>query len=244
MFAKKYPMMISSSKQYRSLIILLILVCFIGGIVWYGILPLQQSLRDKARGIQEFYAGRENRERQMSKLPELKEQYDSIVANEQVLDILMKESEVVDFVKTIEGLAAEMHVAMSITSKDDGKVVAAKKPGAKPAQSKESTIVGDAPFDQYLTLNIKVDGRYDDIVTFLGKLETLPFGLDVIKIAMKKKDEDTEKDTDSFVAGGAANPFAMLGESVPSPVTEPPVQKKDTLEAIIDVLVYVKKTDL
>jgi hypothetical protein len=58
-------------------------------------------------------------------------------------------------------------------SKDAGKVVAVKKPAAKTDQSKEVSILADAPFDQYLSLSIKVDGRYDDIVTFLGKLETL-----------------------------------------------------------------------
>jgi Tfp pilus assembly protein PilO len=242
MLEKKYPMMFSSSKQYRTLASLFVLLLFICGIVWYGILPLQQSLQDKARGIQEFYAGRENRERQMSKLPELKEQYDAIIANEKILDILMKESEVVDFVKTVEQLAAEMHVAMTITSKDAGKVVAVKKPAAKTDQSKEVSILADAPFDQYLSLSIKVDGRYDDIVTFLGKLETLPFGLDVVRIDMKKKAEEEEKDTASFVSGSAANPFSMLGESVPiAVVAESSAEKKDALEAVIDILVYVKK---
>jgi hypothetical protein len=62
MLEKKYPMMFSPSKQYRTLASLFVLLLFFCGIVWYGILPLQQSLQDKARGIQGSMPSGENRE--------------------------------------------------------------------------------------------------------------------------------------------------------------------------------------
>lgn len=235
-----------TQKKYRPLIILFVLLSLIGGTIWYGMLPLQASLQGKMRGIQEYYAGRENRDRQVSKLPELEAQYNAIIENERSLDILMKENEVVDFVKTVEALAREMNVSMSITSKDDGKIVVPKKPIAKGNGEKNTDILADLPYDKYLSLSLKVEGQYGDIVAFLRKLETLPFGLDVVRVEMTKKAE--EKNSDSRATGSAINPFVMLGSSEAlssiQVVQTGSTQEKDILEAVFDVLVYVKKTDL
>jgi hypothetical protein len=251
-------MILSSYKKYIPLSVLLGLLVAIGGIVWYGMLPLQRSLTEKMRGIQEFYAGRENRERQVSKLPELEGQYAAILANEKTLDILMSEDEIVDFVKILEKLAGEMNVTMSIASKDGGKIIEPKKlavranrsDGADQESSAEKNtvpqkavgILDAVPFDRYLSLSVKVEGRYDAIVAFLGKLETLPFGLDVIRMEMKKK--DAESDARSRPARPTGNPFAILGDSSDIVPITPPSAGTDALEAVFDMLVYVKKTGL
>lgn len=221
---------------------LFLLLLAIGGIAWLGIVPLKQSLEEKMRGIQEFHAGRENRERQVSRLPELRGQYEVITENEKTLDILITEDQVVDFVKTVERLAGEMNVAMSIASKDGGKIIEPPAAGAKPDPSKAADILAAVPFDRYLSLSVKVEGRYDDIVAFLSKVETLPFGLDVIRVEMKKK--DTENDSRSSAARSTSNPFAMLGDSDDAAQAASPAGGKDALEAVFDILVYVKKTDL
>lgn len=244
-------------KKYMPLAVLLMLLLAIAGIVWYGMLPLRESIGEKMKNIQEFYAGRENRERQVNKLPELEGQYDVIVANEKTLDILIMEDEVVDFVKIVEKLASETNVVMSIASKDGGKIIEPKKPvvTSKPsgtdeksasekndASQKTANILNDVPFDRYLSLSVTVKGRYDDIVAFLGKLETLPFGLDVIRIEMKKK--DAENDAQSRPARTATNPFAIFGDRADVAPAVPPAEEKDVMEAVFDILVYVKKTGL
>lgn len=246
--------MISPDKKYVPIAILFGLLVAIGGIVWYGIMPLRQSLGEKMRGIQEYYAGKENRERQIGKLPELKAQYDAIIENEKALDILVAENEVVDFVKILETLAHEMNVEMSISSKDGGKVTEPKKPAPKPAPSKDAgetpaaeknpvvqkavTIADTVPFDRYLTLSVTVDGRYDDIVAFLRKMETLPFGIDTARVEMKKKDDGNA----APVSGG--NPFTVLGDGGEAVGKTGQDAGQDPLEAVFDILVYIKKTDL
>lgn len=251
-------MILIAPKKYMPLAVLLMLLLAIAGIVWYGMLPLRESIGEKMKNIQEFYAGRENRERQVNKLPELEGQYNVIVANEKTLDILIMEDEVVDFVKIVEGLASETNVVMSITSKDGGKIIESKKPAAKTDQAdtadqgsaakqskvpqKAADILDAVPFDRYLSLSVMVEGRYDNIVAFLGKLETLPFGLDVIKVEMKKK--DAENDAQSRPARTATNPFAIFGDGTDVAEAVPPAAEKDVSEAVFDVLVYVKKTGL
>lgn len=244
-------------KKYRTFIILLALFAAIICTLLLGILPLNQSIEKKMRGIQEFYAGRENRERQIGELPALRGQYESIVENEKTLNVVIAENGVVDFVKTLERLAGEMNVAMDIASKDNGKIIEAKKlepktgktgeadqtPGQEEGnKNKEPNILDSAPFDRYLFLNVKVEGRYEDIVAFLDRVETLPFGLDVIKVDMKKK--DVEKDLSSVSRGNLANPFSMLGDgkTLVNPEQSPDDEKnKDDVEATFDMLVYVKK---
>src|SRR3990167_7859894 len=80
-----------SYKKYAPLVTLPTLLLAMGGIAWFGILPLGQSLEEKMRGIQEFYAGRENRERQVNRLPELEMQYEVIQADGKMLRILVTE---------------------------------------------------------------------------------------------------------------------------------------------------------
>ena len=251
-------MIFSSSKKYTSLAVLLSLLVAMGGIVWLGMFPLEQSLQDKMRAIQEFHAGRENRERQVKRLPELQGQYDAILANEQALDILITEDKVVDFVKTVEGLAKAQNITLSITSKDGGKVSEPKKVVAKPkpvssgsadledektpVKESPASIMDSVPYDRYLSLSIKAEGQYQDVVAFLGKLETLPFGLDVIGIEVKMKAREGE--TGSSRPLSPSNPFAILGDGRDISVESVPeiIEAEGILEAVFDVLVYVKKT--
>ncbi len=253
-------MIISLPKKYRPLIALGVLLIVIGCIVWLGLLPLKQSIVKKMQDIQEFYAGRENREKQVDKLPELQGQYDAILENEKTFNILITEDKVVDFVKILETLASATNVTLSITSKDNGKIIESKKPeketspssdadqqpvsGTNNAAPKTPNILDTVPFGRYLFLSVKTEGRYSDIVKFLGKAEALPFGLDVIKVDIKKK--DAENNSQATAARSPANPFAILGDNSNLAQKQPPTEgeNKNGIEAVFDMLVYVKKTDL
>lgn len=250
---KNQFMIFSSYKKHTTRIVLFILLLAMVGIVWYGIVPLKEAIYEKMKGIQEFYARRENREKQVTRLPELKVQYDAVLQNDALFDILISESEVVDFVKTLEGVASGAHIEMSITAKNSGQITELKKtsvkanladngdvggsPAKNGAKQKSVDILDDIPFDRYLYLNIKVRGRYEDIVVFLHKMETLPIGLDVIRVEMKKGEAEN---TSGVPFGSGVNPFAF--QSGGSAVTADPLDaKKDIFEAIFDVLVYVNK---
>lgn len=252
-------MTILPPQKYTPIIISSVLLIAIISLVWFGILPFRQTIEKKARNIQEFYAGREHRENQAGKLPELLGQYESIVAHEKTLNILTAENEVVDFVKTLEELANSMNVAMEITAKDNGKIVEAgpkqdanQSDNADQKQNSEKNkaapktpgLLDSVPFNRYLYLNVKAEGKYGDLVAFLGRLEALPFGLDVIKVDMKKKDAENNARPASAL-GTAKNPFAILGDSGAQlskrqPAEKPKAYDPDALEAAFDVLVYVK----
>jgi len=247
-------MIASLYKKHVTRVVLLGLLLAMAGIIWYGILPLKQVVYEKMRGIQEVYARRENREKQVARLPELKAQYDAILQNDKLLDILITEDTVVDFVKMLEGLASGSHIEISITAKENGKIIEREKAAVKPDQSesgdpdelsensgskeKVADILNDMPFNRYLYLSIKARGQYEDIIGFLRKMETLPVGLDVIRIEMKQGEAQKEAPID---AGYGVNPFFLSGGNTQARGAELLAAQKDVFEAVFDVVAYVDK---
>ncbi|MBP9728209.1 MAG: hypothetical protein KBD27_02415 [Candidatus Moranbacteria bacterium] len=243
-------------KKFSPLLTTLGIFSGMGLIVWFGIIPFQNFVTDKADGIQEYHATRENRLGQMEKLPDLQSQFDNIQVEEDVLRILLSEERVVDFVQTLEQLAKETGVQVVIQSKTgtiiEEKVkpkVVAKKAGAETAETavveKKSktpaTILESVPFDRYLHVEVVVKGEYKTIATFLHKMETLPLGLDVIGMTMGIRDQD---ESVKKVADPGRNPFLILGDGAttnPETNEEQVVTIPGTLEASFDTVVYLDK---
>lgn len=241
-------------RQAFPLVVMMTLFVGMGLILWFGILPFQRFIVEKADSIQEYYATQENRERQIKRLPELEEQFKSIVADEQTLDILLSESEIVDFVKTLERLAEETKTHITLQAKDGNAIQEKKasKPKAKSAvlpdddedtkKKAPASILDAAPYDRYLHVSVAVIGDYRDVVTFLHKMETLPLGLDVIGIDIKLRDKETEEKQPS---NPGRNPFLIFGGGAIVPNETAPAEGLTeevilgSLEATFDTIVYV-----
>lgn len=249
--------MILFSKKQTPAIILGIILVAMGLMAWYGIVPLKRAIWNRMNDIQKFYTSRENRERQIGRLPDLQGQFEAIKADEETLAILLTEDRIVDFIKTLEALAKETGTEISIKSKDGAAAAKQKKAPAKPADGSEgesasgkrttASIIESLPSDSYLRLGISVAGEYEDIVTFLHKMETLPVALDVIGVEMYPRDNDERSRPVS--AGSGVNPF-MLTPSGSSAVSggasgENPAQPEKLLplEAVFDTVVYVDKKE-
>lgn len=236
-------------KKYVPTLLMSALLAVMGLIFWLGILPLQAVLKGKMDDIQKFHTNREYRDRQIQTLPELRDQFENIVKDEQVLDILVSKDRIVDFVKTLEGVAEETGVKIVIESKGDVTTVAKKKPAPKPAapdaageqsatpEKKDLSILGNLPLDTYLPLSIRLSGEYRGIFAFLHKLETLPVALDVVSVSIQQT-ADAEKRADLPVGSGV-NPFSSDEASVPTPVEAP----KAELEAVLETVVYLEKSE-
>lgn len=239
--------------------IMLALFSGIGAIIWFGILPYQERINEKADAIQEFEVSRENRDRQIAKLPELESQLETIVADENTLDILLSEKNIVDFVKTLEQLAIDTHTHVTISAKDKEAIQEKKKnvsTGKNSATSNKDTssndkketfsLLGSLPYDRYLHVTITVLGEYHDIFTFLHKMETLPIGLDVI--GMSIGESGVENIAQKVSVPPANNPFAMFADGLSSPATPLVEEAKPTditgpLQASFDTVIYLRKQE-
>ncbi len=243
-------------RQYTPLVVMISLFSGMGLIAWFGILPFHGYILEKADSIQEYYAFRENRERQINKLPELQGQYERILADEQRLAILIPEERIVDLVKTLEQLAEKAGVHITIESKDGGDIQERKV--ARPTKKDESgdsdgsdtkkkeaaTIMESLPYDRYLHIGIVLIGEYENIVLFLHQVETLPYAIDIVgfDMRMRNKDESVAKVPDN----PGRNPFLILGQGTSSSETPSSLDGgkeiiPGSLEAVFDTVVYVSK---
>lgn len=232
-----------------------------GLLVWFGIIPFRTFIVEKANSIQQLHTERESRERQLNQLPELEKQFQNILANENVLNVLLSEDKIVDFVKILEELAVTSQVEILIESKEstviqEKKVVPKAKAKKTTAQGTEEepevaakktvpTILESLPYDRYLWLNIIVRGEYRNIVTFLHKLENLPFALDVVGMTVKIREVDEERGS----APIGRNPFLLtpelnfLSTDTTVPDTAKKVLSSGKLEAQFDTAVYLLKKE-
>ncbi len=241
-------------QKYRSLLPLfttLSLLTAMGLMVWFGIVPFHEMIVEKADGIQEYYATRENREEQMKKLPELESQFVTIEKDEDTLDILLSEEGIVDFIKTLEGLAAETHVTVAIRAANSNVIDEKKnlktpvKKGATTDTSdstKTATIIDTVPIDRFVHISVTVQGEYKDIVAFLHKMETLPFGLDVLSLSMKVRNPEEKVERPD---NPGRNPFLILSgnDTGAQEQTEAqaPAAPQGSVEASFDTIVYLNK---
>lgn len=249
------PMKMSLQQYKRSMPLFVMLTLFsaIGLIAWLGIMPFQRFITEKADSIQEYHATRENRERQINKLPELEKQFENILAHEQTLNVLLSEDQIVDFVKTLEGLALSTGVHVEIQAKDKDAIEEkqAARPAKKGAEVDEDTatskkkeqpkILDSVPYSRYLHVSIVVTGEYENIMAFLHKMETLPLGLDVVGLSVKTRDIEEQDKGKADNPGG--NPFLILSQGTveSAPPEDAKVVIPGSLEATFDTVVYVSK---
>ena len=247
-------------KKYIKLIITLVLFLSMGLIAWFGIVPFYAHIGELRDEIQMFYASRENRNRQIGRLPELHKSYDMIAVDEGRLDILLTETRVIDFVRTLEALAEKTGTEISIKSEEASPVTAPKKaavktaaPGEDAAKAEKKEVKGIAetlPYPDYLRLKITLRGEYQNIIAFLSGMETLPTALDVIGVEMRTRtDDEIERASEG---SGKPNPFLLVpGNVAATEVAEPtgteeqlaPRVSRGGLEATFDTIVYVDKPD-
>jgi hypothetical protein len=248
-------------KQYRLLITAFVIFVAMALTAWLAVRPLYAQVLMLRDEIQKELVRQENQQKQIKRLPELKSQYERIVSEEGVLDILLTEDKVVGFIRILEGLAGETGVEVKIQSNElkVEEVVQRKSSRAqntdddeeKTDEKKEKTLADYLPYGEYLRLTLTVSGDYSAIIAFLSRLETLPVALDVIGIEVKqplRDDNSREGDVRSinpFTAETSGTPSAegntdgtTTGESVPKELIQPLSPK---LEAVIDLVVYVDK---
>lgn len=243
--------------KFKPMVMQLALLAVIGLIGWFGIRPFLSTIQEKMDDIQKLSVTREHREKQLERLPELEAQHALISEHEDRLGIILTKDRIVEFIQEIEQLALEEDVAVEIESRDNAfleskvtvaekkdapaksaatpteKAEAAAEPAKKAPASKETGIVTELPLKKYLKLTITVTGGYGNVVSFLHRLETLPYALDVIGLNMKQRAEDA----DLISTGSAAfNPF--VGEATAE--VAPKVSKVNVLEAVFETVVYMK----
>ncbi len=247
---------LNQSNHTLPVVIMLTLFAGIGLIVWFGIIPFQKFITEKADGIQEYHASRENRERQIARLPDLQNQFENILLHEKTLDILLSENQIVDFVKTLEQLAKDTSTLIRIEAKTKDAIEEKKAPVRSVKKTTDTsddadtsvkkktsaTILESVPYDRYLHVTVIATGEYRNIMAFLHRVETLPIGMDIVGLSIRKREEEESvKSTNN----PGNNPFLILGDgttvSGEADAGAPELALQGSLEAEFDTVIYMSK---
>lgn len=213
----------------------------------WGIFPFQEQIVKKANTIEADRALQENQENRVKELPQLKEQYDLILQNEDRIDTLVSHDQVVPFIENIESLAHENTVEIIITNQDQA---AKKKPVATPKKAaeavddeksgaaatdkkkKDESIMGNLPLEKYMLLRLDVRGEYANVIQFLHQMESLQYAVDIVAIDMRTwEPSDTNPQGNTFSAGSIPSADGISSE-------KPAV--KNLVQAFFDTVVYTK----
>lgn len=198
-----------------------------------AVLPLQEKIRTENEEIQKFRAKIENSERKLSRLPEFESQSGTIQRDGNTLRMLVPEAEVVRFIEKIESLAREESGEVGISQGSDAVHALNPTSGDEVADgSVQSSIRDTLPWEKVLWLDVKFSGGYTGAVNFLHKMETLPYGLDVVSIGMRSADSDED-----FRKGGDVM-FIAPQDTEGSDVQEP--SKEPLVEASFEIAVYLE----
>jgi Tfp pilus assembly protein PilO len=108
-----------------------------------------------------------------------------------------------------------------------------------PKKKEAQKIAESLPYERYLPISVVLIGEYENIVTFLYRMETLPYGLDVIGMKVKKREID---EIVTKPSSPGRNPFLILaqGETITTE-TEEEQAIPGSLEATIETAVYINK---
>lgn len=227
-------------------IIIISLLFFLALFRW-GIFPFQTQIVKKANLIEADRALQENQENRVKELPQLKEQYNLILQNEDRIDTLVSHDQVVPFIENIESLAHENTVEIIITNQDQGvkkKPAVTPKKGAEAAddekgetaatdkKKKDESIMGNLPLEIYMLLRLDVRGEYANVIRFLHQMESLQYAVDIVAIDIRTwEPSDTSSQGNTFSAGSIPSADGLS-------LDEPAV--KNLVQAFFDTVVYTK----
>lgn len=202
-------------------------------VVFFVVIPLLKSIKNKSDETQKKSIDNEMLEARISKIPEMKQLYDSFKVKENDMDIVLDSSREVDFIKKIETVAEE--TGNKIELKIEEKPVAAKNQkqagsgeGEKNKKDPED-IKANLPSDNYIIMQINLSGSYSNFMNFLHRLENLDYYVNVLSFQLQKETEEAPRSTGASVV---VNPNAKTAEKAPP---------KEFLKSAINVAVYVKK---
>ena len=189
----------------------------------FMIFPIIRGIVYNSDEIQKKIIDNEINKAGIEKIPEMKNVHEIFMQKQDTLNVIITEGGEVDFMKKMEALADETGNKIELKIQD-------KDPNAKKDdKTKDLSIVGNLPYNNYMLMDITLLGNYDGLIKFLSKLEKFEKYANVVKVDLSKVEEDQE----------AVNKNIFY--SAPTTTPLPEVKKKELLKSILSLAVYVKQ---
>ncbi len=186
--------------------------------------PLVDGIRSKADEIERKEIDAQIYQAKLDGIPSMEKKYVLAKDGESKLDVIVHADGEVDMIKELETMAGQTGNKIQFQVQDTADGAGKSKPAAGSIKSKLSD-------QNYLSMQIALEGSYDDLIYFLHKLENYKDYINVVSFSSEKIQADNGS---AAPAANQPNPFAgsQAKSSAPS---------HEILNTILDVVVYLKK---
>lgn len=188
-------------------------------LIWFFVMsPLRKSIEANADEIQKKNIDSDIYKERVQKIPEMEKMQTTFDANRNNLKIFLNGSSEVDFIKKIESVAEETgnRITLKIEENTDQKT-------KKTDEKKDETDIKNAlpGNNKYVTIQISLEGNYENLFNFIRKLENINYYVNVISLDLNK--DIVEKEANPFTSADAKKTGGNIEKEV----------IKSNLEAIV-----------
>ncbi|PJA87153.1 MAG: hypothetical protein CO141_00925 [Candidatus Moranbacteria bacterium CG_4_9_14_3_um_filter_42_9] len=211
-------------KKYKFWINIVSYALLLAALSFFIIKPLLSGIREKSDAIEKVKIDNQISQERIAKLPEMGEMRAVFNQEKKNLNVVLEQNNSVDFIKRLELLAQETGNIISLkiddvsTAAKDGASSKAKKP-----KKDDESIVSGLPSDKYLFIEITLEGKYENFIQFLYKLENFDYYVNVLSLSLVKEEVDQSAD------GSGAN--LKKAENI---------QPENILVSTLSIAVYIK----
>ena len=211
-------------EKYKFWINIVSYALLLAALSFFIIKPLLSGIREKSDAIEKVKIDNQISQERIAKLPEMGEMRAVFDQEKKNLNVVLEQNNSVDFIKRLELLAQETGNRISLkiddvsTAAKDGASSKAKKP-----KKDDESIVSGLPSDKYLSMEITLEGKYENFIQFLYKLENFDYYVNVLSLSLVKEE------VDQSAAGSGVN--LKKAENI---------QLENVLVSTLSIAVYIK----
>jgi hypothetical protein len=199
-------------KNNKISIVALVYLVLVGLFFYFIIMPLKGKINEKASEIQQEKIDQDITKRKIMSVPVIEKDYQKYKENEENLNVLMEPSQEVEFIKELEKLAEET------SNKVEFKIQESAKEDPKKKKTEGADIKGKLAHTNFLSMQVALEGDYQSLINFIHKIENYKKYVNILSIRTEKISLETPKASD-----------------------KENVDKKEVLNSILDIVVYIKK---
>jgi hypothetical protein len=230
-------------KQYFHLIIFGLIAILIAAAV-FGVYFFYGKTHTSLNQQEQIVIRQEAEQRQIAKLPELSILHQKIIDNEKFFGVLYTEEQVIDVIRDIERLAREQGVTLVINQKEALQTAAPKqddkkeKNDLKQKVEEPKTLAETFPPGKNIRLGLRATGSYGALRSFVHKLETTPYALDIVSLdaSLAPSENDTPV---APPAQSSDNPFLLGGDPAQNN-DAPREQARNRVIFALDTVLYIQ----
>jgi hypothetical protein len=219
-------------KKHKVQIVLTGYGLFLGIFIYGGIFTMVKSIRQGADEIQKKIIDNEIDNKNLAGIPQLIGDYEIFSAQENNLNVILEKEKEIQFIQSLENLAKETGNEISL------KLIAEEMSQDKQEKTavkgkKDEEIKNALPYKNYVMIQLELRGGYQELLSFLKKLENMEYYANVVAFDLKKEENRIEE--------ASGNPFVSSGSGMASEENNKAAdQKKEILKSLIDLVVYIR----